>query len=146
MLRVLVDRAENPGKFLILGSASPALGGQASEPLAGRVEVVDLGGFDLSEVGTEAKQVLWLRGGFPRAFLAESDADSLAWRKQFIRTFLERDLAQLGFGMAPSAMGRFWTMLAHYHASYGTGTKSPLRWGFHRKPRGTTSMRWSKRS
>jgi uncharacterized protein len=121
VLRVLADRLKNPAKFLILGSASPALSRQASESLAGRIEIVELGGFDLAEV--ENRHALWMRGGFPRAFLADSDVDSFEWRRQFIRAFLERDLAQLGFGMAPQNMGRFWTMLAHYHGQIWNGNE-----------------------
>jgi hypothetical protein len=113
VLRVLVDRPRNKARFLVLGSASPELARQASESLAGRVEVVDVRGFSMSEVDGIDK--LWSRGGFPRSFLARSDADSLTWRNQFIRTFLERDLAALGFGMSPRMMGRFWTMIAHHH-------------------------------
>jgi predicted AAA+ superfamily ATPase len=115
VLRVLVDRVENPARFLILGSASPELSRQASESLAGRVEILEMGGFHLEELGASASHALWLRGGFPRSFLAESDADSWEWRRQFVRTFLERDLAQLGFRMSPQTMGRFWTMISHYH-------------------------------
>lgn len=114
-LRVLADRDNQPAQFLILGSASPDLSRQASESLAGRVEVIEMGGFHLDEVQPADVDTLWLRGGFPRSFLAATEADSYAWRRQFIRLFLERDLAQLGFGMAPPVMGRFWTMLAHYH-------------------------------
>ena len=80
MLRVLIDRSDAPGQFLLLGSASPALLRQTSESLLGRVEVVEVGGFDLEEVGADELAALWLRGGFPRSFLAGSDADSLAWR------------------------------------------------------------------
>jgi hypothetical protein len=115
VLRVLVDRPGCPVRFLILGSASPSLVKGVSESLAGRVEFVELSGFDLTEAGLEAADRLWLRGGFPRSFLAESDADSLAWREGFIRTFLERDIPQLGIGLPAPAMRRFWTMLAHYH-------------------------------
>jgi predicted AAA+ superfamily ATPase len=114
-LRVLADRENLPARFLILGSASPDLTRQASESLAGRVEIVEMGGFHLDELSPEEVDTLWLRGGFPRAYLAATEDDSYAWRRQFIRLFLERDLAQLGFGMAPPVMGRFWTMLAHYH-------------------------------
>ncbi|GAB4182617.1 MAG: ATP-binding protein [Terrimicrobiaceae bacterium] len=121
VLRVLVDRPGTRTRFLILGSASPGLSRQASESLAGRVEVIEMGGFDLGEVENERE--LWERGGFPRSFLAESAEDSFAWRKQFIRTFLERDLAQLGFGMSSAAMGRFWMMLAHYHAQSWNGNE-----------------------
>ena len=114
-LRVLVDRPGNQARFVILGSASPQLIRRASESLAGRVEFIDMNGFDLSETGSTAWEMLWLRGGFPRAFLADSEADSLAWREGFIRTFLERDLPQLGISIPAVAMRRFWSMLAHYH-------------------------------
>ncbi len=116
VLRVLVDRPENQATYVILGSASPQLIHQASESLAGRVEFIELNGFDLAETGSEAWQKLWLRGGFPRSFLAESEEDSRAWREGFIRTFLERDLPQLGINIPAPAMRRFWTMMAHYHA------------------------------
>lgn len=122
-LRVLADRSNEPAQFLILGSASPDLSRQASESLAGRVEVVEMGGFQLDEVAHDDRDELWLRGGFPRAFLAASQADSYEWRRQFIRMFLERDLAQLGFGIAPATLGRFWTMLAHYHGQLWNGSE-----------------------
>ena len=115
VLRVLVDRPENKTRFLILGSASPDLVKNASETLAGRVEFAQLSGFDLQEVGANRSAVLWLRGGFPRSFLAPSDEDSLAWREAFIHTFLARDIPQLGISVPPATMRRFWTMLAHYH-------------------------------
>jgi predicted AAA+ superfamily ATPase len=115
VLRVLVDRPGNKTRFLILGSASPDLVKNASETLAGRVEFVELSGFDLQEAGTNLATVLWLRGGFPRSFLASSDDDSLAWREAFIQTFLARDIPQLGIAVPPATMRRFWTMLAHYH-------------------------------
>jgi len=115
VLRVLVDRPENKACFLILGSASPEIIRNVSETLAGRVEFVELSGFDLSETGVDSWQTLWVRGGFPRAYLASSEDDSLAWREGFIRTFLERDIPQLGINIAPTAMRRFWVMLAHYH-------------------------------
>lgn len=115
VLRVLVDRKENPARFLILGSASPELARQAAESLAGRVEIIEMGGFHLGELAQEESHALWLRGGFPRSFLAVSEEDSWEWRKQFVRTFLERDLGQLGFRMSPQVMGRFWTMTSHYH-------------------------------
>jgi predicted AAA+ superfamily ATPase len=114
-LRVLVDRPENQALFIVLGSASPQLMRNASESLAGRVEFIELDGFNLSETGSETWQTLWLRGGFPRSFLANSEADSLACREGFIRTFLERDIPQLGISIAAPSMRRFWTMLAHYH-------------------------------
>ncbi len=115
VLRVLADRPGRPARFLILGSASPQLIKGASETLAGRVEFVDMAGFDLTEIPARDNEKLWLRGGFPRSFLADSEADSLAWREGFIRTFLERDIPQLGIGIPASAMRRFWTMLAHLH-------------------------------
>ncbi len=115
LLRVLVDRPEVDAKFLLLGSASPALIRQSSESLAGRVEVIEIGGFALDEVGDSSSDRLWLRGGFPRAFLAESDEDSRAWRKQFLLALVERDLPQLGITMPPATMYRFLVMLAHYH-------------------------------
>jgi len=115
LLRVLADRMPNPAKFLVLGSAAPELLRQSSESLAGRIETLELTGFNLSEVGASAMGTHWLRGGFPLSFLAENDADSAVWRSRFISTFLERDLAASGMGISPVAMMRFWTMLAHYH-------------------------------
>lgn len=115
-LRVLVDRPGYGGRFLLLGSASPELVRHASESLAGRVEFIDMGGFSLHEVGADAWQALWWRGGFPRSFLAESDADSVAWRENFTRTFLERDIPQLGIRISPLHLRRFWTVVAHHHA------------------------------
>ncbi|MDR1284560.1 MAG: ATP-binding protein [Opitutaceae bacterium] len=124
VLRVLADRAGRPATFLVLGSASPSLMRQASESLAGRVEIIEMQGFDLGEVSADAQDTLWRRGGFPRSFLAASEEDSVMWRKNFVRTFLERDLAALGFGMmVPAAMGRFWSMLAHYHGQVWNGTE-----------------------
>ncbi len=117
ILRVLADRKPLSARFLILGSASPTLLRQSSETLAGRVETIALSGFNLSEVGAAQMSRHWLRGGYPRAFLARSNADSLAWRQQFIQTFVERDLPQLGINIAAQAMLRFWTMAAHYHGN-----------------------------
>ena len=115
VLRVLADRAGDLAQFLILGSASPALARQASESLAGRIEIIEMRGFDLAEVGESQSETLWLRGGFPRSFLAKNEADSRVWRQQFVSTFLERDLGTLGFGTSPALMARFWRMIAHYH-------------------------------
>jgi predicted AAA+ superfamily ATPase len=115
-LRVLVDRPHQKARFIILGSASPEITRNASETLAGRIEFVDLNGFDLAEVGSSNWESLWIRGSFPRSYLAENEADSLTWREGFIRTFLERDIPQLGIRIPATAMRRFWTMLAHYHA------------------------------
>jgi predicted AAA+ superfamily ATPase len=114
-LRVIVDRPDNACRFLILGSASPQMVRAVSETLAGRVEFIELSGFDLTEVGPASWEQLWLRGGFPRSFLAASDEDSLAWRDGFIRTFLERDIPQLGITIPAVAMRRFWMMLSHAH-------------------------------
>ena len=115
VLRVLCDRMPLPARFLILGSASPELLRQSSESLAGRVEVIRMGGFSLAEVGAEMQMRHWLRGGFPLAFLAASETDSLVWRRNFIQSFLERDLPQLGVNIPAAGMFRFWNMLAHYH-------------------------------
>ena len=115
VLRVLADRLPLPARFLILGSASPNLLTQASESLAGRIETISMSGFGLPELGISAHESHWLRGGFPPSYLASSEQDSLAWRKNFIQTFLEQDLRQWGI-MAPSlTLLRFWTMLAHYN-------------------------------
>ena len=115
ILRVLVDRDPLPARFLILGSASPELLRQSSESLAGRIEVIPMSGFSLAEVGIKAQQQHWLRGGYPLSFLANSDDDSVAWRKNFVQTFLQRDLPQIGINIPAQTMLRFWTMLAHYH-------------------------------
>ncbi len=115
ILRVLVDRTPLPARFLVLGSAAPELLRQSSESLAGRMEMITLSGFSLAEVGAAALQPHWLRGGFPLSYLAPTEADSLAWRKNFIQTILERDLPQLGVGLPTATVFRFWSMLAHYH-------------------------------
>lgn len=113
-LRVLVDR--NPDiKLLILGSASRELIHQSSETLAGRIQYITMTPFNLSEV--EDQNLLWFRGGFPRSYLALSEEESYAWRKAYISTFLERDLAAIGFNLSPQTMRRLWTMLAHYHGN-----------------------------
>jgi predicted AAA+ superfamily ATPase len=113
-LRVLLDRKPLPARILVLGSASSDLLRQASESLAGRIAFVEMGGFTLDEVGTARLDRLWNRGGFPRSFLARSQRDSVAWRRDFVQTFLERDLPQLGVRVPALTMRRFWTMLAHY--------------------------------
>ena len=114
-LRVLADRPGVPCRFLVLGSASPALLRQSSESLAGRIAYLQVGGFLLDEVSPGHAGALWLRGGFPRSFLAPSDAASFEWRQEFVRTFLERDLPQLGVTIGATTLRRFWTMLAHSH-------------------------------
>ncbi len=115
VLRVLVDRHRLPARFLVLGSASPDLLRQGSETLAGRIFYHELEGFSLEEVGIKNSTRLWLRGGFPRSYLAGSLAESGEWRRGFIRTFLERDLPQLGITIRSVTLRRFWSMLAHYH-------------------------------
>lgn len=115
VLRVLADRRGPPAQFLVLGSASGNLMRQTSESLAGRMERIVIGGFSLAELGAEAEQHLWLRGGLPLSYLANRNADSIAWRKNFIQTLLERDFPQWGVRVAAIALQRFWTMVAHYH-------------------------------
>lgn len=115
VLRVLADRRDVPARFLILGSAAGDLLRQSSESLAGRVERIEMGGFDLSEAGAEAADVLWRRGAFPNAFLAARETDSVAWRRDFISTLLERNFPQWGVRVPATALLRFWTMLAHFH-------------------------------
>lgn len=117
ILRVLADRRPRRARFLVLGSASPHLLRQGAESLAGRIAFHELPPFSLDDVGTTALARLWRRGGFPRAFLARTDAESMAWRRDFVRTFLERDLPQLGIGIPSGTMRRFWEMLAHVHGN-----------------------------
>lgn len=115
VLRVLADRPKSPAQFLILGSASGDLLRQSAESLAGRTERIEIGGFTLPELGAESADTLWRRGAFPRAYLARTEVDAVAWRKQFIQTLLERDLPQWGVRVPAVTLLRFWTMLAHYH-------------------------------
>jgi uncharacterized protein len=115
ILRVLADRRGRPAQFLILGSASGELMRQSGETLAGRMERVEIGGFGIAELGAESVDTLWRRGGFPRAYLAHNERDSVAWRKAFIQTLLERDIPQWGVRVPAIALLRFWTMVAHYH-------------------------------
>lgn len=129
VLRVLVDRPGNSARFLVLGSASPALLRQSSETLAGRVHFHRLDGFDLDEVGPDEWRRLWIRGGFPRSFLAEDDRSSFEWRDDFIRTFLERDLPQLGIRTPGQTLRRFWTMLAHNQAQVWNGAELARAFG-----------------
>jgi predicted AAA+ superfamily ATPase len=116
VLRVLADRKPVRTRFLVLGSAAPDLLRQSSESLAGRIAYYELPGLAVREVGFEHSDRLWVRGGFPKAFLARSDRESMEWRQAFIRTFLERDLPALGVNIAADTMRRFWSMLAHHHA------------------------------
>ncbi len=117
VLRVLADRKPLRARFLILGSASPNLLRQSSESLAGRIEIIPVGGFSLDEVGASSLNRHWQRGEFPLSFLARTSDDSFAWRQQFIQTFLERDVPQLGISIPAPALLRFWTMVAHCHAN-----------------------------
>ena len=117
ILRVLADRRPLRARFLILGSAGSDLLRQSSETLAGRIETVTLSGFGTDELGADPATLrrLWRRGGFPPAYLARSERESYVWRQQFIQTYLERDLPQLGITIPAPTLLRFWTMLAHYH-------------------------------
>ncbi len=123
ILRVLLDRKPIRARFLILGSASPELLRQSSETLAGRIAIVEMAGFTLEELSRPDINRLWLRGGFPRSYLARTEAKSAAWREDFIRTFLERDLAQLGVRVPSGTMRRFWTMTAHYSGGIWNGSE-----------------------
>lgn len=115
VLRVLVDERPLRRRFLVLGSASPDLLRQSTETLAGRIAYHRLNGFSLEEVGEKNLERLWIRGGLPRSFVARSLNESVEWRKNFIRTYLERDLPQLGITISSVTLRRFWNMLAHYH-------------------------------
>jgi predicted AAA+ superfamily ATPase len=123
VLRVLADRKDNAAKFLILGSASPYMMKHASESLAGRVAFIDISGFNLEEADDKNLTRLWFRGGFPRSFLSTNEQTSFQWRQNFIRTFLERDLPQLGITIPSVSLRRFWTMLAHYHGQIWNGSE-----------------------
>ena len=128
VLRVLSDRGRRPARFLLLGSASPSLLKQSSESLAGRIAYVELQGFGLSDVEGRWER-LWLRGGYPRPYLARTDEESLRWRRDLIRTFVERDLPQLGITIGAGTIRRFWTMLAHYHAQVWNGAELARAFG-----------------
>ena len=129
VLRVLADRNPLPARFLVLGSASPELLRQGSESLAGRIAYHELTGFDLAEVGGEHWRKLWLRGGFPRAWLAEDDARSEEWRRDFVRSLAGRDLPGLGISLPPVLLQDFWTMLAHYHGQTWNGSELARAFG-----------------
>ncbi len=129
VLRVLADRPGTPARFLILGSASPELMQHSAESLAGRIAYHELPGFDLTETGVASMDSLWLRGGFPKSLLAASDPASLRWRKEFIRSYLERDIPALGFRLPPATLRRFWSMLAHYHGQTWNGSELARAFG-----------------
>ena len=115
VLRVLADRDDSPARFLVLGSAGPDLLRQSAESLAGRIEYLELTGFQVAELGAARMPDLWLRGGFPRSLLAETDEDSLIWRKSYVQTFVERDLPRFGADLQTPTMDRLLLLLAHYH-------------------------------
>ena len=127
LLRVLADRPGPQARFLVLGSASPELLRQTSESLAGRVAFHELDGFDLTDV--DDLERLWLRGGFPRSFLARSEAASRRWRDGFIRTLLARDLPELGSTIPSATLRRFWAMLAHWHGQIWNGAEFARAFG-----------------
>ncbi len=117
-LRGVIDRGRRRGRatgqFLLLGSAALDMLRQSGESLAGRIAYLELGPFDVSEVKPDKRDALWIRGGFPRSFLAKNDSESLQWRRDFIRTYLERDIPQFGSRIPAETLRRFWTMLAHH--------------------------------
>ncbi|MCL2219377.1 MAG: ATP-binding protein [Chitinispirillia bacterium] len=119
MLRCIIDKNRRNGMFIILGSASPNLLRQSSESLAGRIRYIEMTPFQMDEVRefSNSSDNLWSRGGFPLSFLADSDEESFDWRENYIRTFLERDIVQLGFNAGANQMRRIWTMFAHYNAA-----------------------------
>ncbi len=129
VLRVLADRPRTPARFLVLGSAAPALLRQTSETLAGRIAFHELPPFSLDEVGDDARERLWFRGGFPKSFLARSHAASNEWRTSFVRTFIESDVLPRGVDLSPAAMARFWRMLAHYHGQIWNGSELASSFG-----------------
>ncbi len=133
VLRVLADRRPRPARFLVLGSASPHLLRQSSETLAGRIAYHELPGFDLAEVGAAALDRLWLRGGFPLSFTARTEAASFTWRRHFITTFVEREITDLELRLPPATVGRFWSMLAHYHGQTWNGAELARAFGVSEK-------------
>jgi predicted AAA+ superfamily ATPase len=128
VLRVLSDRDRRPARFLLLGTVSPSLLKQSSESLAGRIAYVELQGFGLSDVGGRWER-LWLRGGYPRPYLARTDVESMRWRRDLIRTFVEQELPQLGITIGAGTIHRFWMMLAHYHAQIWNGAELARAFG-----------------
>ena len=129
VLRVLADRRPIRTRFLVLGSVSPDLLRQSSESLAGRIALYPLPGLSLEEVGATKLETLWLRGGFPRSFVARSHRESSEWRRNFIQTFVERDLPNLGVNIPAQTLERFWAMLAHYHGQVWNGSELARAFG-----------------
>ena len=137
VLRVLIDRAPQANgqplaQFLLLGSASPALLRQSSETLAGRVATIEAGGFTIEDLGptlhSQAQTTLWWRGGYPRSYMAKSDDTSRAWRRDFMRLVIERDMPALGINVAGTTMQRFWAMLAHFHGQVWNAAAQHRPW------------------
>jgi uncharacterized protein len=129
VLRVLADHAGTRVRYLILGSAAPELVRGSSESLAGRIAYHELPGLDIQEAGSAQVDALWRRGGLPRSLLAASDAASLRWRREYIRSYLERDIPALGFRLAPTTLRRFWNMLAHYSGQLWSGAELARAFG-----------------
>ena len=123
IIRALVDQNRVGGRFLILGSASPALLRHSSESLAGRIIYHELTPFNMFETGSEHLERLWLCGGYPESYLADNDEESFAWRESYIKTYLEMDIPQLGIRIPSVQLRRFWTMLAHSHGQLWNGNK-----------------------
>lgn len=123
LMRAMVDQKRRAGRFLVLGSASPALVRQASETLAGRIVYRELLPFSLDEIGCGNTDRLWLRGGYPLSYLAAGNDESYSWREAFIRTYLEMDIPQLGIRVPALQLRRFWTMLAHSHGQLWNASK-----------------------
>ena len=138
VLRVLADRPRRPATFLVLGSASPHLLKQSSETLAGRVTYHELDGFGLADVGAGSWRKLWLRGGYPRSYLARSDAESVEWRGDLRRSYVEQDLPALGPGYPARTVERVWEMLGHYHGQTWNGSEIARSFGVSH----TTSRRY----
>lgn len=122
-IRGTVDKNKKNSQFLILGSASRDLLRQSSESLAGRICYLEIMPFDILEVGAENIDKLWVRGGFPKSFLAANDEKSFKWRENYIRTYLERDIPQLGFNIPARSIERLWRMLAHSHGQILNSSK-----------------------
>jgi uncharacterized protein len=137
ILRVLIDKYKKSRRFLILGSASRDLLRQSSESLAGRIGYMELTPFSLTEVKDSKK--LWLRGGFPLSYLANSDEDSYSWRQSYISSFLERDIPNLGFTIPAQQMRRFWLMISHYHGQLFNANEISKSLGISRYDEHTTA-------
>lgn len=131
VLRALIDENRRPGRFLILGSASPQLLRQASESLAGRISFHELAPFDVGEILPNHAELssFWLRGGYPLSWLAESDEASFAWRESFIATHLERDIPAFGIRVPGTTLRRFWQMLAHLHGQMWNASRLAAGFG-----------------